>query len=110
MLFKTSNLIVVPSNNLNLKNLKYYFKDINNYESAPIFPTNNLSMSKKYKSDFLLDQIFNNNENIIKINKYFSLYPSVNTLLHINSRNSFLNQYVSNNKTLNIITVPLDIN
>lgn len=110
LLFKTSNLTVVPSNNLNLKNLQYYFKDISNYESKPIFPTNNLSLSKKYKSDFLLDQIFNNNETIIKINKYFSIYASNNTLLHINSKNSFLNQYVSNNNTLNILAVPLDIN
>ena len=110
LLFKTSNLIVVPSNNLNLKNLQNHFKDINIYESTPIFPNNNLSLSKNYKGNFLLDQVFNIKESTIKINKYFSLYPSDNTIVYINSENSFLNKYVSNNNTLNILTVPLDIN
>ena len=109
ILLKSSNIIVVPTDNLYLDNLINYFKDIDGYKSEPIYPKNNMTLSKKYKNNILLDKIFINKNTSIDIKKYFVVNPSDNTLLYIDNKHSFLNKYIVNNNRLYLLTVPLDI-
>ena len=109
ILLKSSNIIVVPTDNLYLDNLINYFKDIDGYKSEPIYPKNNMTLSKKYKNNVLLDKIFINKNTSIDIKKYFVVNPSDNTLLYIDNKHSFLNKYIVNNNRLYLLTVPLDI-
>jgi hypothetical protein len=109
ILLKSSNIIVIPTDNLYLDNLINYFKDIDEYKSEPIYPKNNTILSKKYKSNILLDKIFTNKNTSIDIKKYFEVIPSDNTLLYIDNNHSFLNKYIVNNNRLYLLTVPLDI-
>ena len=109
ILLKSSNIIVVPTDNLYLDNLINYFKDIDGYKSEPIYPKNSMTLSKKYKNNILLDKIFINKNTSIDIKKYFVVNPSDNTLLYIDNKHSFLNKYIVNNNRLYLLTVPLDI-
>jgi len=109
LLIKSPNLIVVPTQNFYIENLTNYFKDIKGYTTDKIIPLNNISLSKDYKSNDILKEIFKNNKTAVKINKHFGLSPSNNTLLYINNQYSFLDQYVSNNNNLYLLTIPLDI-
>lgn len=109
LLIKSPNLVVVPIQNFYIENLTKYFKDIKAYKTDKIIPLNNISLSKDYKSNEILNEIFKSNNTSVKINKHFALNPSDNTLLYINNQYSFLDQYVSNNNNLYLLTIPLDI-
>jgi len=110
LLIKSSNLIIVPTDNFNIQNLSNYFKDIGNYEINPISPKNIATLNNDYKSNDVLNKIFKDSKKSIKINKHFTLRPSNNTLLYINNQYSFLDQYVSDYNNLYLLTIPLDIN
>ena len=110
LLIKSSNLIIVPTDNFNIQNLSNYFKDIGNYEINPISPKNTTTLNNDYKSNDVLNKIFKDSKKSININKHFELSPSNNTLLYINNQYSFLDQYVSNYNNLYLLTIPLDIN
>ena len=109
LLIKSSNLIIVPTDNFNIQNLSNYFKDIGNYEINPISPKNTATLNNDYKSNDVLNKIFKDSKKSIKINKHFTLRPSNNTLLYINNQYSFLDQYVSDYNNLYLLTIPLDI-
>ena len=109
LLLKSSNLIIIPTDDFNIGNLSYYFNNINNYEISPITPKNTTMLSTGYKTNNVLSEIFKNNKKSIIINKHFDLRSSENTLLYINNRYSFLDQYVSSYNNLYLLTIPLDI-
>tara|TARA_Y100000385_G_C13108864_1_gene650598 strand:- start:423 stop:2369 length:1947 start_codon:yes stop_codon:yes gene_type:complete len=109
--FKTSKLIVVPSKSFYLDDLRYFFNDISisNKEQKTI-TNGNLIVSRNYKNSSELDLIFKRNKTDIKINKYFNLESTPYSKLYINSQNSLLNEYTSNNNSLSLLSIPLDIN
>jgi len=109
--YKTSKLIVVPSQSFYLDDLRYFFNDISTSNKQQKTITNgNLILNKNYKHSSELDLIFKRNKTDIKINKYFNLESSPYSKLYINSQNSLLNEYTSNNNSLSLLSIPLDIN
>ena len=109
ILYNTTNILLIPSNTLNLSLFSKYFNDIEKDNLIPKKSTTSKKMNRKYKKDSFLDNIFNKSTTDIQINNYFNLNISDNSILLLDSQNSMLNKYSSNNNSLYVLPVPLDL-
>ncbi|MAV93583.1 MAG: hypothetical protein CMG01_05455 [Candidatus Marinimicrobia bacterium] len=109
ILYKTSNVLLIPNNTLNLYPFSKYFNDIKKENLNPQKSMISNKMNRKYKNDSFLDNIFNKSTTDIQINNYFNLNISDNSILFLDSQNSMLDKYNSNNNNLYVLPIPLDI-
>tara|TARA_S200000501_G_scaffold51427_1_gene41354 strand:- start:7366 stop:9303 length:1938 start_codon:yes stop_codon:yes gene_type:complete len=109
ILYKTSNVLLIPNNTLNLYPFSKYFNDIKKDNLNPQKSMISNKMNRKYKNNSFLDNIFNKSTTDIQINNYFNLNISDNSILFLDSQNSMLDKYNSNNNNLYVLPIPLDI-
>tara|TARA_A100001015_G_scaffold281276_1_gene344393 strand:+ start:375 stop:2312 length:1938 start_codon:yes stop_codon:yes gene_type:complete len=109
ILYKTSNVLLIPNNTLNLYPFSKYFNDIKKENLNPQKSMISNKMNRKYKNNSFLDNIFNKSTTDIQINNYFNLNISDNSILFLDSQNSMLDKYNSNNNNLYVLPIPLDI-
>ena len=105
----TDNLIILPSNTLDMATISDYFKlDINGQVKNNSLGNSYISINKNLISDKNIKNFFTK-DNTVKIYNYFELPKSKNSIILLDNNISFLNQYKKNNKTLSLFSSPFDI-
>ena len=105
----TNNLILIPTDELNLNPISDFFnidhtykKNITNIKEGYISIKSNLINDKNIK------KIFSDNS-ILEVYSYFEIEKNKNSTVVFDNNNAFINTYTDKNKSLKLISSPLNI-
>ena len=106
---QTDNLIVVPTNEINLDVISQYFQiDLNYNKTITSIKDGYITIDNKKTYDNKIKQIFANN-NDIEIYKYYKIPKNKFSIADFENNNSFISKYNKLNHELILFSTPLHI-